>query len=140
MLFNNTACWTCLFAAFLVLYERSETWISSVVAISAVFVFMVALRNRADHYMFALWFLSSFFFPRLISAVGDWMSTILPHMGWPFSANLECMSEMCCTLLAKKSPFWHHRTTLSGCIFATEPYIDNRKKLLNQQYLLHMSS
>jgi len=23
------------------------------------------------------------FFPRLISAVGDWMSTILPHMLWP---------------------------------------------------------
>jgi len=28
-------------------------------------------------------YLSSFFFPRLISAVGDWMSTILPHMVWP---------------------------------------------------------
>jgi len=27
-------------------------------------------------------FLSSFF-PHLISAVGDWMSTILPHMVWP---------------------------------------------------------
>ena len=30
------------------------------------------------------------------------------------SANLECMSEMCCTRLAenagrKESPFWHHR-------------------------------
>jgi len=24
------------------------------------------------------------FFPRLISAVGDWMSTILPHMVWPY--------------------------------------------------------
>ena len=24
-----------------------------------------------------------FYFPRLISAVGDWMSTILPHMVWP---------------------------------------------------------
>jgi len=23
------------------------------------------------------------FFPHLISAVGDWMSTILPHMVWP---------------------------------------------------------
>jgi len=27
--------------------------------------------------------LSSFLFPRLISAVGDWMSAILPHMVWP---------------------------------------------------------
>jgi len=49
-------------------------------------LFMVALCNRADHYIFALWFLSSsffLFFPRLISAVGDWMSTILPHTVWP---------------------------------------------------------
>jgi len=43
---------------------------------------MVALCNSADHYIFIL-FLSScffhsffFFFPRLISAVGDWMFTI----------------------------------------------------------------
>jgi len=46
---------------------------------------------------------------------------------------------MCCTRLAeiqdakvaKNSPSGHHRTTLSGCIFATKAYIDNRKKLLN---------
>jgi len=31
----------------------------------------------------------------------------------------------------KKSPFWHNRTTLSGCIVAAEACIDNRKKLLN---------
>jgi len=41
---------------------------------------------------------------------------------------------MCSTLLAgntgrKKSPFWHHRTTLSGYIFGTKAYINNRKKL-----------
>ena len=28
-------------------------------------------------------FLLLLFFPRLISAVADWMSTILPHMMWP---------------------------------------------------------
>jgi len=43
---------------------------------------MVALRNRADHYIFALSFVLSFF-PRLISAVAYWMSAILPHMVWP---------------------------------------------------------
>jgi len=44
---------------------------------------MVALWNRADHYIFIL-FLSSFFISSpIISAVGDWMSTILPHMVWP---------------------------------------------------------
>ena len=42
-----------------------------------------ALCNRADHYIFALSFLSSFFFPHLISAVANWISTILPHMVWP---------------------------------------------------------
>ena len=40
-------------------------------------LFMAALWNRAVHYIFALWFLSSsssiFLFPRLISAVGHWM-------------------------------------------------------------------
>ena len=49
-------------------------------------VIMVALWNRADHYFFILFavsFFLSFLFPRLISAVGDWMSTILPHMVWP---------------------------------------------------------
>ena len=113
---------------------------------------MVALCNRADHYIFALWFLSFFsfsssssFFPRLISLVRD---GCLPyfHTWCGLSANLECMSEMCCMQLAentgrKKSPFWHHRTTLSGCnIFAAEAYIDNRKKLVKHRYLLHMSS
>jgi len=28
-------------------------------------------------------YLSSIFFPRLISAVADWMFAILPHMAWP---------------------------------------------------------
>jgi len=91
---------------------------------------MVALCNRADHYIFILLFSFFFLFPRLISAVGDWMFTIL----WQWcglSANLECRFEMHCTRLAantgrKKSPSWHHHTTLSGHIFAT-----NRKNLLS---------
>ena len=46
---------------------------------------MVALWNRADHYIFMLWFVLVllFFFPRLILAAADWMSAILPHMVWP---------------------------------------------------------
>jgi len=110
-------------------------------ALAHILVIMVALWNRADHYIFAMWFVSSFFFfPRLISAVGDWMSTILPHIVW-LSANLGCRSETCCTgrkKIAKNSPSGHHRTNLSGYIFATKAHIDNRKKyLLNSmsQYL-----
>jgi len=77
------------------------------------YIIMVAVCNRADHYIFALWFQYAFFylllmaalcnrgaiiflpcdfylssifflfFPRLISAAADWMSTILLHMAWP---------------------------------------------------------
>ena len=43
---------------------------------------MAALCNRAGHYIFTLWFVKSFF-PRLMSVVIDWMSTILLHMVWP---------------------------------------------------------
>jgi len=58
------------------------------------------------------------------------------------------MSETCCTRLAEnsgrkksrqKSPSEHHRTTSSGYIFAIKARIDNRKKLIKQQYVLHMS-
>jgi len=34
-------------------------------------------------YIFMLWFVLLSFFPRLISAAADWMSSILPHMVWP---------------------------------------------------------
>ena len=66
---------------------------------SVLLVIMVAVCNRADHYIFILFLLlsSSFFllfFHRLISAVGH--------------------------------------------IFATKACIDNRKKLVKQQYLLYM--
>ena len=51
---------------------------------------------------------------------------------------------MCCKRLAgnterKKSPSGHHCTTLSGWIFTTKPCIDNQKKLVKQQYVLHVS-
>jgi len=51
------------------------------------------------------------------------------------AARCKCRTQK----IAKKSPSGHHRTTLSGYIFATEAYIDNRKKLVKQQYLPHMS-
>jgi len=57
--------------------------IGQTIYIFILFLLMDALCNRADHYISALWFLSSSsFFPRLISAAVDWMSTILPHMVW----------------------------------------------------------
>jgi len=61
------------------------------------------------------------FFPRLISAVGDWMSAIYFHTWCDLSANLGCRSEACSTRLAenagrKKSPKNRHlRTILQLC-------------------------
>jgi len=43
--------------------------------------------------------------------------------------------------IAKNSPPAHHHTTMSGYIFATKAkYRQLEKKLVKQQYLLHMSS
>ena len=66
------------------------------------------------------------------------------HTWCGLNTNLGCRSEMCCTRLAentgrKKSPkirHLYHRTTLSGYILATKAHIDNRIKLVKQQYLL----
>jgi len=68
---------------------------------------MVAVWNRADHYIFILSFVLlsfylSIFFPRLISAAADWMSAIL-HTWCGLSANLRCRSETCCTRLAENT-------------------------------------
>jgi len=38
----------------------------------------------------------------------------------------------------QKSPSAHHHTNLSGYIFVTKAHIDNRKKLVKEQYLSHM--
>ena len=88
-------------------------------------------------------FLSSFF-PRLISTsqIG-----CLPyfHTWCGLSANLRCRPETCCTRLTgntgskrrQKSPSRHHRTILSGYIFATKARIDNRFK---HNYVLHQMS
>ena len=81
-------------------------------------IVMVALWNRADQYIFALWFL--LFFPRLISAVAGWMSAVL-HTWCSLSANFRCRSETCCTRLVgnagpKKSPKIRHLGTIAQIV------------------------
>jgi len=79
--------WDLHFASLLRHLLWSPYVIGQTIYIFMLWFVMVALWNRADHYIFALWLLLSFFllflFPRLISAVADWMSAILPHMVWP---------------------------------------------------------
>jgi len=109
---------------------------------------MAALWNRAGHYIFALWFLllssSSFFFPCLISAAADWVSTILPHMVWPyceFKMQLWNVLHVACwkyrmQKIAKNSPSGHHCTAISSQLRHISTI---GKKLVKQQYLPHMS-
>jgi len=47
------------------------------------------------------------------------------------AARWKCRTQK----IAKNLPSGHHRTTLSGYIFATKARIDNRKKLVKQQCL-----
>jgi len=48
-------------------------------------------------------YLLSSFFPRLISAVGEWMFAIYFHTWCGLSANSGCRSETCCTRLAENT-------------------------------------
>jgi len=51
------------------------------------------------------------------------------------AARWKYMTQKWC----KKSPSEHHRTNSSGYIFANMARIDNRKKLIKQQYFLPVS-
>jgi len=116
------------------------SWYASMSFAVLSLIFYGRPMYRADHYIlpcdFFLLFSSSSFFPRLISAAVDWMSTILPRMVWPqrefqmqvwnllHAARWKCRTQKS----RQKSPSVHHRITLSGYIFAIKAHIDNRKK------------
>ena len=124
-----------------------------------------ALWNRAGHYIFALWFLMAehyifamcfllssiffFFFPRLISAVVDWMRTIHMyfHTWCGLSANLGRRSETCCMRLTKstgrkKSPKTRHLRTIAQlcrAISSQRRHVwTNEKNLLNSDMSPHV--
>jgi len=76
-----------------------------------------------------LFYVLSVFFSRLISAVADWISTILPPW-WGPSANLGCRSETCCMRLAgnagrKKSPKIRHLRTIAQLCRAISSQLRN---------------
>ena len=101
---------------------------------------MAALRSRCRHYIFALSFLSFFFFSshnlscRRLDVYHTFTHGEEPKSG--LSANLECRSEMCCTRLAgntgrKNVPSWYVLSH-NFVVLANKACIDNRgKKLLN---------
>jgi len=88
------------------------------VQFAAVFLWPSCVAD-VDITFLSCFYLSSFF-PRLTSAVADWMSAILRHMVWPWcefrmqvwnvlrAARWKCRTQK----IAKKSSSGHHRTTL----------------------------
>jgi len=68
------------------------------------------------------------------------------HTWCGHSANLECMSEMCCTRLAEntestKIAIWAPSHNFVGlCLRNEGMYRQSEKKLVKQQYLLHTFS
>jgi len=118
---------------------------------------MAALWNRAGHYIFELWFflwsilyLLFFSSPNLSRCRLDNTARPSGHTSTHgLSANVGCRSETCCTRLAensgrKKSPKNRHLCTIAqlllGYILETKAHMDNRTKLVTQQYLPQMSS
>jgi len=116
---------------------------------------MVALWNRADHYIFPCGFLFFLFFfifsffssPNLsrrrldvcyTSTHGVALLRIFKMQVWNVlhAARWKYRTQK----VAKKSPSGHHRTTLSGYIFPTKVHVDNRKKTVKPQYLFHTFS
>jgi len=101
---------------------------------------MAALRSRCGHYIFALWFLLSSFFPspNLSSRTLDVYHTSTHGVALVRVSNAGLKRAACSSLemqdpknrqkIPKKSPSGHDRTTLSRYIFATEGSIDNGKK------------
>ena len=98
-------------------------------------------------YIRPVFLLLSSFFPRLFSAVADWMS--LPYFNtWcGLSANLECRSEVCSTRLdentgSKKSPKNRHLGTIAQICRAISSqlrHVSTIEKSLWNSNLLHSS-
>jgi len=116
----------------------------------SISVFMAALRSRCGDYILQLWFLlllSSFFLAySQRSQIG-----CLPFYTWcGLSANLECMSEMCCTRLAENRPTGcknyatnHHLRNIAQlcrAISSQRMHVSTIGRKLVKQHLLHMSS
>jgi len=115
------------------------------------FFIMAALRSRCGHYILQLWFLSFFLLVPFFAYSQRSQSGCLPYFDTRCgpSANLECMSEMCCTRLAEKyrtqrSPKNRHLRTIAELRRVISSQIRHvltigKKTFVKHQYLLHMS-
>ena len=97
-----------------------------------------------------MWFLpssSSIFFPRLISAAAQWMSTILAHMVWPYCKFRmqvwNVLHAACWKYRTQKVAKNRHLDTIAQLCQAIYSQLRHLstigKKLVKQQYVFQMS-
>jgi len=108
-------------------------------------------RSRYGYSILPWWFLSSFFFfssPILSGRRLDVYHTSTIHTWCGLSANLECRSEMCGTRLAENTGCKNYQK-IAICApshnfvrlyLRNKACIDNQKKFVKDQYVLHMFS
>ena len=111
---------------------------------------MAALHSRCRHYIFSLWFLLLCTFFNFSPNVSHRRVDVNHTYTWcGLRANLGCRSETCCIRCAentgrKRSPKIRHLTTIAQLCRAISSHLRHiltiGKKLVKQQYLLHMSS
>jgi len=112
----------------------------------SAFVLTAALRSRCGHSVLHLWFLLLPFLPFFLAYSQRSQTECLPyfHTWCGLSANLECRYEMGCTRLAENTG----RKNTQKIAICICPAVSQQlrhistieKKLVRQQFLLHMSS
>ena len=93
-------------------------------------IIMVALWNRAGHYIFVRWFLLSIFFCFLAYSQPSQIGCLPYFRTWcGLSANLGCRSETCCRRLAENTgssaPKNRHLCTIAQLCWALSSHFRN---------------
>jgi len=98
-------------------------------------------------FLSSFFLLLSFFFPRIISVVANWMSTILLRMVWPYCEFRmqvwNVLHTACWKCRMQKSLKICHLGTIAQLCWAISLQLRHvstiGKKIVKQQYLPHMS-
>ena len=103
---------------------------------------MAALRSRCGHYIFVPFLLLGFSSPNLSGRTLDVYHTSTHGVALVRISN-ACLKPAACGSLKYRTQKWRKNRQLGTiaqlcrAIFATQARINNRKKLIKQQYLLH---
>jgi len=117
---------------------RHKVWCRITSFVRKTHLIMAALRSKCGHYMLVLpcgFFYISFFFSspnfsrrRLDVSIHGVALARISDAGLKRAVAVRGSLKYRTQKIAKNSPSGHHRTQLSGYIFAIKAHIDNREK------------